>query len=55
MNDDDRSIYKGRVEELTPSLRYCSYNIGDESAMEDLLAMRSQGQGDLLANLDVSF
>ncbi|KAL0278613.1 UNVERIFIED_CONTAM: hypothetical protein PYX00_000385 [Menopon gallinae] len=52
LNEEDSATYRSRVDELTPSLRYCSYNIGDESAMEDLLAMRTQAQGDLLANFD---
>lgn len=37
------------MEELKPSLRYCAYNIGDESAAGDLVAMRGQG---LIENLD---
>lgn len=53
VNEDDQPIYKSRIDELTPSLRYCSYNIGEESDVEDLLAMRMQGH-DLLANFDVS-
>ncbi|CAF4900249.1 unnamed protein product [Pieris macdunnoughi] len=47
--EDERIIYKQKVEELNPSLRYCAYNIGDESAAGDLLAMRGQG---LIENLD---
>ncbi|GLG95273.1 Signal recognition particle subunit SRP68 [Gryllus bimaculatus] len=52
LSEEDQVLYKQRVEELSPSLRYCAYNIGDESAIDDLLKMRSHGQGDLLANLD---
>lgn len=52
LSEEDQVVYKQRVEELSPSLRYCAYNIGDESAIDDLLKMRSHGQGDLLANLD---
>lgn len=37
------------MDELHPSLRYCAYNIGDESAAGDLLALRGQG---LIDNLD---
>ncbi|KAG7302778.1 hypothetical protein JYU34_012741 [Plutella xylostella] len=47
--DHERHVYKQKVEELKPSLRYCAYNIGDESAAGDLLAMRGQG---LIENLD---
>ncbi|CAB3371450.1 Hypothetical predicted protein [Cloeon dipterum] len=52
LSEDDRVVYKQRVEELAPSLRYCAYNVGDETAIDDLLKMRGTGQGDLLANLD---
>ncbi|XP_053607931.1 signal recognition particle subunit SRP68 [Plodia interpunctella] len=47
--EDERIVYKQKVEELKPSLRYCAYNIGDESAAGDLVAMRGQG---LIDNLD---
>ncbi|KAF9806480.1 hypothetical protein SFRURICE_001275 [Spodoptera frugiperda] len=47
--EDERLPYKQKVEELKPSLRYCAYNIGDESAAGDLVAMRGQG---LIENLD---
>ncbi|KAL0892892.1 hypothetical protein ABMA27_014576 [Loxostege sticticalis] len=46
---DERHVYRQKSEELKPSLRYCAYNIGDESAAGDLVAMRSQG---LIDNLD---
>lgn len=38
-----------QVDELTPSLRYCAYNIGDGASMNDLIEMRAQG---VLSNLD---
>lgn len=47
--DDEQSIYKARVDELSPSLRYCSYNIGDDSSIDDLMELRGQG---VLNNLD---
>ncbi|XP_068631759.1 signal recognition particle subunit SRP68 [Battus philenor] len=47
--EDERHVYKQKVEELKPSLRYCAYNIGDQSAAGDLAAMRGQG---LIENLD---
>ncbi|PNF17286.1 Signal recognition particle subunit SRP68 [Cryptotermes secundus] len=50
--EGEQLLYRSRVEELSPSLRFCAYNIGDESAIDDLLQMRSHAQGDLLANLD---
>ncbi|CAG9786272.1 unnamed protein product [Diatraea saccharalis] len=47
--EDERQVYRQKSEELKPSLRYCAYNIGDESAAGDLVAMRGQG---LIENLD---
>ncbi|KAJ3646586.1 hypothetical protein Zmor_024168 [Zophobas morio] len=46
--EDDQAPYRQRVVEITPSLRYCAYNIGDEKAV-DLLELRSQG---ILENFD---
>nr|CAG4641629.1 EOG090X04NF [Eurycercus lamellatus] len=43
LNEDEQVVYKQRVEELNPNLRYCAYNIGDSTAQQDLLNMRSQG------------
>ncbi|XP_011876563.1 PREDICTED: signal recognition particle subunit SRP68 [Vollenhovia emeryi] len=48
----EQVLYKARVEELAPSLRYCAYNIGDASAMDDLMQMRGQLSGELMASLD---
>lgn len=48
--DDEQALYKAKVDELLPSLRYCAYNIGDGTSMDDLLEMRAKG---LLENLDV--
>lgn len=46
--DDEQAPYRQRIEEITPSLRYCAYNIGDDKAI-NLLELRSQG---LLENID---
>lgn len=50
--ESEQVIYKARVEELAPSLRYCAYNVGDTSAIDDLMQMRGQLSGELLASLD---
>lgn len=47
--EEEQIIYKAKVDELTPSLRYCAYNIGGNASMDDLLEMRGQG---VLNNLD---
>uniref|UniRef100_A0A8D8V9S8 Signal recognition particle subunit SRP68 n=1 Tax=Cacopsylla melanoneura TaxID=428564 RepID=A0A8D8V9S8_9HEMI len=52
LNEDDAVLYKQKVEELTPSLRYCAYNIGDQTGIEDLMQLRSQAHGELLHSLD---
>ena len=41
--DDMKETYLGRVEEISPNIRYCAYNIGDESAINDLMKMRMKG------------
>ncbi|KAI9587847.1 signal recognition particle subunit SRP68 [Glossina fuscipes] len=50
--DDEQELYKAKVNEFTPNLRYCAYNISGGTMggnMDDLLEMRAQG---LLENLD---
>jgi RNA-binding signal recognition particle 68 len=53
--DDAKDIYLQRCGEISPNIRYCAYNIGDESAKEDLIRMRMKaGQEDqLTSRLDV--
>jgi len=46
LNEDEQVIYKQRVEELKPNLRFCAYNIGDSTAQEDLLNLRNAGNAD---------
>ncbi|XP_063052338.1 signal recognition particle subunit SRP68 isoform X1 [Engraulis encrasicolus] len=38
-------LYHQRVEEISPNLRYCAYNIGDQNAINDLMQMRLTGGG----------
>lgn len=47
--EEEQTLYRAKVDELTPSLRYCAYNIGDGASMNDLIEMRAQG---VLSNLD---
>lgn len=37
---DAKEIYSQRCSEISPNMRYCEYNIGDSSAIEDLMQMR---------------
>lgn len=50
--ESEQVLYNARVEELAPSLRYCAYNIGDTTAIDDLMQMRGQLSGELLVGLD---
>lgn len=44
------------VDEVSPNIRYCAYNIGDESAIAELKEMRRKGGEDqLTSHLDVSY
>nr|CAG4640797.1 EOG090X04NF [Eulimnadia texana] len=47
LNEEEQAVYRQKVEELNPNLRYCAYNIGDRSAQEDLVKMRGQGKPEL--------
>ncbi|XP_055715143.1 signal recognition particle subunit SRP68-like [Phlebotomus papatasi] len=47
--EEEQSLYRAKVDELTPSIRYCAYNIGEGASMDDLLELRAQG---LLENLE---
>ncbi|OQR72147.1 signal recognition particle 68 kDa protein-like [Tropilaelaps mercedesae] len=51
LNEDERELYQQRVDEITPNLRYCAYNIGDQSAIKDLKKLRREGKGGM-DNLD---
>lgn len=47
--EEEQRIYKAKVEELTPSLRYCAYNMGGNASVDEFLSIRNQG---LLKNMD---
>lgn len=47
--EEEQTVYRSKVDELTPSLRYCAYNMGGNASIDDLLEMRVQG---LQSNLD---
>ncbi|XP_019556275.2 signal recognition particle subunit SRP68 [Aedes albopictus] len=49
--EEEQVVYKAKVDELTPSLRYCAYNVGENASMNDLLEMRGQGMLDNLSTL----
>lgn len=57
LNEDEVILYKQRVDELIPNIRYCAYNIGDETAINDLMKLRlsgkTSGEDLLAADLDV--
>ncbi|KAK9508807.1 hypothetical protein O3M35_006274 [Rhynocoris fuscipes] len=52
VNESDQAIYKSKCEELVPSLRYCAYSIGDNTAISDLKSLHGAAHGDLLDTLD---
>ena len=52
--EDQQALYLQRVGEVEPNIRYCAYNIGDESAIQDLMQMRREaGGGKMSTELDV--
>lgn len=48
--EEEQLVYKAKVEELNPSLRYCAYN-GGNASVDELLELRSQGILDNLGSL----
>lgn len=51
--DDDQELYRAKVNEFTPNLRYCAYNISGGASggkIDEILELRAQG---VLENLDV--
>ncbi len=52
--DELRELYRQRADEVIPNIRYCAYNIGDKSALKDLVDMKLKSTGSELAeNIDV--
>lgn len=49
--EEEQGLYRARIDELSPSLRYCAYNVGENANMNDLLEMRGQGMLDNLGAL----
>ena len=50
-------FYAQKVDEIVPNIRYCNYNLGDESAKKDLVEMKlkSTTGTELAESIDVSF
>lgn len=48
MSKDDAIVYEQMNEDISPNIRYCAYNIGDQSAMDELLQIRASGKQDVL-------
>ncbi|XP_060660741.1 signal recognition particle subunit SRP68 [Drosophila nasuta] len=51
--EDDQELYRAKVNEFTPNLRYCAYNISGGASggkIDEILELRAQG---VLENLDV--
>ncbi|XP_069785096.1 signal recognition particle subunit SRP68 [Narcine bancroftii] len=51
--DEQAMLYRQRVEEISPNIRYCDYNIGDQTAIKELIQMRMKSgeSGGLLDTL----
>lgn len=39
--EEQRAVYKQRVEDISPNMRYCAYNIGESTDINQLMAMRN--------------
>lgn len=53
--DDSQVFYLQKVDEINPNIRYCNYNLGDESAKKDLLdlKLKSATGSELAENIDL--
>ncbi len=53
--DDSQIFYSQKVDEIIPNIRYCNYNMGDETAKKDLidLKLKSATGSELAENIDV--
>uniref|UniRef100_A0A2M4AAH0 Signal recognition particle subunit SRP68 n=1 Tax=Anopheles triannulatus TaxID=58253 RepID=A0A2M4AAH0_9DIPT len=51
MPEEEQPVYRAKVDELKPSLRYCAYNVGENASVKDLLEMRTGQAAGLLGNL----
>ena len=43
VGEEEGNLFRQKMDEITPSLRYCAYNIGDASAKGDLMSLRGEG------------
>ena len=52
MDEDTKMLYLQKVEEISPNIRYCAYNLGQGGLdINDLMKMRSSASGqDMLAS-----
>ncbi len=42
VSEEQKGVYLQRVEEISPNIRYCAYNIGDKSTdISQLMEMRN--------------
>lgn len=56
MDEDTKTLYLQKVEEISPNIRYCAYNLGQGGFdINELMKMRSNadGQDMLAAKIDV--
>ncbi|XP_071812929.1 signal recognition particle subunit SRP68-like isoform X2 [Apostichopus japonicus] len=50
VTEDQKGLYLERVNDIVPNLRYCAFQTGDESAIQDLRELRGKVGGD--TNID---
>lgn len=58
VSEEQRALYHQRVEEISPSIRYCAYNIGGlPTDVSELMKLQTDAAGSdiLAAKIDVGF
>lgn len=51
VGEEEGALFRQKMDEITPSLRYCSYNIGDASRA-DLIALRGKAAAGQMGDLE---
>lgn len=53
VDDDHQAIYRSRIDELLPQVRFCAYTFGDQSAASDLQRLRTEAASGILAEMQL--
>ena len=55
VTEDQRAIYTQRVDDISPNIRYCAYNIGGDMPTDVNQLMEMMNISDIASKIDVCF